>query len=92
MYSSVEQAGSSGLYGSLALDADGAPHVCYRHEHDQQARYARLVGAEWEIEVVDADGDVGIHNSLVLDGQGRPHLCYYDATQGCLKYATPIGD
>jgi len=91
-YSNVEQPGSSGLYGSLALDSDGGPHVCYRHEHDRQARYARLVGTQWQIEIVDADGDVGIHNSLVLDGEQRPHVCYYDATRGCLKYATPIGD
>jgi len=69
---------------SLALDADGHPHIAYGGDH---LYYAYHDGTVWHLETVDADMDVGIYASLELDAQGRPHIGYYSRSQGQLKYA-----
>ena len=69
---------------SLALDANGKPHIAYGQTHLYYARYDE----EWHIETVDDSWDVGWYASLALDSDGYPHISYYDRDpNGDLKYA-----
>jgi len=69
---------------SLALDANGKPHIAYGETHLYYARYDE----EWHIETVDDSWDVGMFASLALDSDGYPHISYYDRDpNGDLKYA-----
>jgi len=70
---------------SLALDADGNPHIAYGGKH---LYYAWNDGTEWYIDTVDDSWDVGLFASLALDSGGYPHISYYDRDpNGDLKYA-----
>ncbi|MFO7873791.1 MAG: dockerin type I domain-containing protein [Bacteroidales bacterium] len=70
---------------SLALDADGNPHIAYGGKH---LYYALYDGTEWHIDTVDDSWDVGYCTSLAFDSGGYPHISYYDRDpNGNLKYA-----
>jgi hypothetical protein len=69
---------------SLALDAEGHPHIAYGGDH---LYYAWHDGGAWQLETVDSDARVGQHTSLALDADGRPHISYLDAYNVDLKYA-----
>lgn len=69
---------------SIALDANGKPHIAYGQTHLYYAWYDE----EWHIETVDDSWDVGWFASLALDSDGYPHISYYDRDpNGDLKYA-----
>lgn len=55
--------------------ADGTLNVAYGDDH---LYYARCVGVDCTVEVVDAADYVGMYASLALDRQGYPHIAYYD--------------
>ena len=55
---------------SLALDANGRPHIAYGEGF---LYYAWHDGSQWQIETVDSAGSVGEYTSLALDAAGRPH-------------------
>ena len=77
-----------GAYNSLALDAEGYPHISYLDCGNGELRYAYYDGINWHIQVVDSEGWVGIFNSLALDAEGYPHISYLDYTgNGDLRYA-----
>lgn len=69
-------ASSVGEGVSIAIDAQGRPHISYNNERG--LNYARWNGAGWDRQVVDdTEGSyTGIHSSLALDSQGRPHIAY----------------
>jgi hypothetical protein len=75
-----------GRYSSLALDANGLPHIAYYDGIHGDLRYASRNGS-WTSVPIDTDGDVGAYVSLALDNRGRVHLSYFDATTTALKYA-----
>jgi streptogramin lyase len=84
----VDQAGDVGSYPSLAVDADGHPHISYCDQSNGRLKYAFYNGTSWAIETVDSgekDEDVGWWSSLVLDSSGKPHISYY--FEGNLRYA-----
>ena len=95
----VEEIGSGPVpyeFGtSLAVDAEGRPHIVYHTGEEERSPdgdlvYAVLVSDEWYIEEVDVDGDVGKFASLALDSQGRPHIAYFEWVEersGFVKYA-----
>jgi hypothetical protein len=62
---------------SLASDALGQLHITY--VINNELRYARYDGDEWQIEVVDTlvSSDQGyVATSLAVDGPGHPHIAY----------------
>lgn len=63
---------------SLALDANGRPHISYTDVEDQEHKYARWTGATWNIDVVDTEtgGHVYGTSSLAVDADGHPHISY----------------
>jgi hypothetical protein len=84
----VDGTGITGVYCSLALDADGSPRISYYHQDTGDLRYAARNGGVWTIETIDAALNVGQSPSLALDAQGRPHMSYFTADVLDLKYAT----
>ena len=72
--------GKTATYCSIALDADGHPHIAYLEPWkptDYRLRYATFNGKSWRREVVDS-GDVGMHSDIAVDSQGHPHIVYAD--------------
>jgi len=69
---------------SLALDADGHPHISYGEDH---LYYAWYDGIAWHRETPDTSRGVGPYTSLALDEAGRPHISYFDQTHAELRYA-----
>jgi len=83
----VDSAGQTGYSNSLAVDADGHPHIIYlKLDSTGRLRYAHWDGTQWQIETV-VDGWVNWYPSLALDAAGRPHISYYDDGWNDLRYA-----
>ena len=91
----TETADASAIAGgnttSMALDASGNPHIAYFDTGVSALKYARKVGANWVIEIVNS-GTFGQYCSICLDMQGNAHIAYYDVTNGDLKYARKSGN
>ena len=89
----VDQVGSVGQEGSLAVDGDGRVHVSYFDLTNADLKYATCAAScttatSWQTAAVDQAGDVGDYSSLAVDGDGRVHVSYLDFTNSDLKYAT----
>jgi hypothetical protein len=77
---------------SIALDAQGNPHVSYYDNTAGNLNYARKSAGVWTIETADASAsDVGPYTSIALDAQGNPHVSYQDFSTFDLKYARKSG-
>ena len=76
-----------GTSTSMALDANGNPHISYYDGTNYDLKYTYRSGGSWHTEVVDTTGNVGLYTSLALDISGNPHISYYDSTNQNLKYA-----
>ena len=98
--SHVATRGDAGLYGDLALDAAGLPHITYvrfipvvQDGDNYRLVYAYWDGVRWHSERVDLDqhmGGTGGYNALALDSNGYPHIAYTAGTGSLflnLKYA-----
>ena len=81
----------TGKFNSLALDADGNPHIAYWQQEAGDLLTARWDGAHWQYGTADsrrAHNDyVGIGNSIALDSAGNSCIAYFDTTANTLKYA-----
>ncbi|GAF86726.1 unnamed protein product, partial [marine sediment metagenome] len=55
----VDSEGDVGLYTSVAVDAEGNPHMSYLNLTTCDLKYATWTGSEWFTETVDSDGCVG---------------------------------
>lgn len=77
-------AAASGLFTSLALDADGHPHISYRDPDG--VNYAHFNGTEWLISTLDSAGS---NSSLVVDGSAGLHVAFDTAVYptDSLRYA-----
>ncbi|UCD19692.1 MAG: hypothetical protein JSU64_00715 [candidate division WOR-3 bacterium] len=78
-----------GQWPSLALDAEGHPHISYYDATRGNLKYVSENNCRcgWDIETIDFVGGIGSYASLALDAEGQPHISYYDGTNGALKYA-----
>ncbi len=86
----LDSGGVVGLYASLALDAEGAPHIAYFDLTNKRLKYAEQLGAEWVIEVVDETGDTGYWPSLAVDAGGFAYIAYHDQAVGSLRFASNV--
>jgi hypothetical protein len=88
--SSVDDAGDTGLYSELAIDATGGQHISYFERDGENSGVVKYAfregsGAEWQIHEVDQlsavlIGFTGARNitSMALDADGQPWLAYSD--------------
>jgi len=76
-----------GLYTSIALDAQGDPHISYYS--DGKLRYTVRTGGVWYGEEVPGASLSGFNTSLALDAGGDPRISYKDGN--VLKYASKSG-
>lgn len=74
-------------YSSLAMDPEGTPHIAYVSLNGD-LRLARLTGASWTSETVDAQVVTARYPSLAFDLQGQPQIAYYG--NGELRYAESV--
>jgi hypothetical protein len=72
-----------GIYGYLALTAEGSPRVTYWAEYGSSPTYMTWNGTSWDSEVLEADG--GDPQALVVDQFGYPHMAYLGTNT---KYAS----
>lgn len=83
----VDSAYGTGFNTSLALDANGSPHLSYQDWNQGTLKYAHYDGSAWLIETVD-QGSPGSSDALALDAAGFPHVGYMSGFPGFdLKYA-----
>lgn len=87
----VDDDGWVGIDSSIAVDADGNPHISHYDQGNRDLKYAYWVGGFWQKETIDSQGDVGEESGIAVDSKGNPHISYIDATNGGLKYARREG-
>lgn len=87
----VDAAGITGEYTSIAIDDQGNPHISYYDNSNENLKYAHKLNGTWHISTVDSTGNVGVYTSLALDSQGHPHIAYQDVGGLGLRYASKPG-
>lgn len=93
----VDSAGDTGKYASLALDSQGFAHIAYFRFTNNSLWYARQVTRSdqivWDHDEVDDTAWVGEYSSLALDAadNDRPYISYFDESSDNLKIAWLVG-
>ncbi|HET6347732.1 MAG TPA: T9SS type A sorting domain-containing protein [Candidatus Krumholzibacteria bacterium] len=78
----------TGLWPSMAFDAQGRLHVCYYAYPSHILMHSMRLGpGHWVTNVVDFAGDTGMSPSVAVDSRGRVNVSYYDVTHHDLKFA-----
>ncbi len=79
---------------SIAMDAQGNPHISYfdyakQPLKSETLKYAKRLNGVWRIETVDDQSGAGRYSSIRIDSNGQPAISYYasDATSGIIRYA-----
>jgi hypothetical protein len=65
-----------GRFSSIAVDAQGDPHICYCDIITYTLKYVVKTSEDWLTAVVDNVPNAGGRCAIALDGQGRPHISY----------------
>ncbi|MBZ0272866.1 hypothetical protein K8I61_12580 [bacterium] len=81
-------------HASIALSAEGEPHLAYVERDNADIRYAAKSGGTWSVETIIAEGDWGKHTSIAVAPDGSAHVAamtiqYFTASY--LGYATNRG-
>lgn len=89
----VDQTGSVGWWGSLAVDGSGRLHAAYYDLTNGVLKYAGCTAActtpaNWTTVPVDVTGGGGYTASIAVDGTGRLHVGYHSFDNVELRYAT----
>lgn len=88
VHEAADTAGIVGGMNSLALDAQGNPHISYFDETAVDVKYATKKNGIWSTEVVDAVSN-GRYTDIALAPDGSPRIVYWDNSG--LGYAEKIG-
>ncbi len=82
----------SGIYGSLAFDAQGRPVIAFKSYDDNALKLATRTGTQWDVVTVDR-GPGGDGVTLAIDAEGKYHLAYLKLHEGKLdvEYAVMSG-
>lgn len=79
-------------HGSLAIDSQDQPHICYFDYNTHTVNYVTRNGAGWKIEVADGDYFKGYSRGtfckIALDSKNNPHLIYLDEIWGKIIYTS----
>jgi hypothetical protein len=83
----LDEKKSTGLYPSLAFDAQNHPMIAYYRKTSGDLRLIRFDGFNWTIEQVDTTDDVGRSVSLSLSKTGDVAMAYENTTTGHLMFS-----
>ncbi len=87
----LDARGDAGYSPSLAIDANGFPHISYGRLYQgtdgdvSYLHYARWDGIRWHNEVV---ANSVSETAVALDSNGNPHIAYINGQGDLLRYAT----
>lgn len=90
---SISSIGSNIASPSIAVDADGNPHVSYILNNDLYV--AELVDGTWNSQIIDAASQCGYNTVIAIDSQGYTHIMYMDVTESwawTLMYANNVNE
>ena len=89
--STVDAAGVTGRFSSLAIGTDGLPLISYYDVTNGDLKVAHCTNlacsSNVTTSVIDNTGDVGQFTSLVIGSDGIGVVSYFDVTNGDLKVA-----
>jgi alpha-tubulin suppressor-like RCC1 family protein len=77
-----------GMGTNIALDSNGAVHICSKKESSDDLYYTTNASGSWDSATIDSDGNIGGDCFIILDSDDDIHITYYDDTNNVLKYAT----
>jgi hypothetical protein len=85
----VDAAGSVGLYASIAVPSGGFPVIGYYGANNLKVVECGTTDCSSgnTLTTVDAAGMVGLHTAITVPSDGIPIISYYDATNNDLKVA-----
>jgi hypothetical protein len=88
----VDSERQTGKWQSIALDADGNPHVTFDGFISGTLKYGSWDGKQWNLHIVDSKTNkvgsistLGMGNFLILNHDGKAGISYYD--DNSLMYA-----
>lgn len=73
---------------SLALDRNNTPCIAYMDAFEEDLKYAKWNGTDWDRHTLDNSFSVGPYVSLALDSFDFPHISYHDHGNNSLRYVT----
>ena len=80
--------GSTGLGTNIALDSNGAVHICSKTVTTDNLYYTTNASGSWQSATLDSSANVGGDCFIILDSDDDIHITYHDSTNNNLKYAT----
>ena len=80
--------GSVGAGTNIALDSNGAVHICSKTVTTDNLYYTTNASGSWQSATLDSGGNVGGDCFIILDSDDDIHITYRDDTYNNLKYAT----
>ena len=87
----TQTAASSGSVGAgtnIALDSNGAVHICSKTVTTDNLYYTTNASGSWQSATLDSSGNVGGDCFIILDSDDDIHITYRDDSNTNLKYAT----
>ena len=80
--------GSVGAGTNIALDSNGAVHICSKTVTTDNLYYTTNASGSWQSATLDSSGNVGGDCFIILDSDDDIHITYRDDSNTNLKYAT----